>query len=195
MSRIGRKPVTVPASVKISIADSTVHVEGPKGKLQYRHRESIGVSYDEAGQQVLIDIVYRTSLGQKLTQIGGRQFRIDGDRYDSSVSAAGKAGAEPMRRVHTTSPNKSSPIPSTGPGIGTPRAACRASPQTWHRINAASDPSIDIRGTPFVGDGANGRSQSIGGASSSFCLSPRSVRRMILAGPDLFPPGAAFFEF
>ena len=33
MSRIGRKPVTVPASVKVSIADSTIQVEGPKGKL------------------------------------------------------------------------------------------------------------------------------------------------------------------
>ena len=54
MSRIGRKPVTVPANVKVSIADSTVQVEGPKGKLQYRHRESIGVTYDEAGKQVLV---------------------------------------------------------------------------------------------------------------------------------------------
>jgi len=54
MSRIGRKPVTVPATVKISIADSTIHVEGPKGKLQYRHRESIGVNYDEDAKQVLV---------------------------------------------------------------------------------------------------------------------------------------------
>ena len=54
MSRIGRKPVTVPASVKINIADSTVQVEGPKGKLQYRHRESIGVMFDEAAKQVLV---------------------------------------------------------------------------------------------------------------------------------------------
>ena len=54
MSRIGRKPVIVPASVKISIADSTIQVEGPKGKLSFRHRESIGVNYDEAGKQVLV---------------------------------------------------------------------------------------------------------------------------------------------
>ena len=31
MSRIGRKPVPVPAAVKVSIADSTIEVEGPKG--------------------------------------------------------------------------------------------------------------------------------------------------------------------
>jgi large subunit ribosomal protein L6 len=54
MSRIGRKPVTVPASVNVSIADSTIQVEGPKGKLSFTHRESIGVKYDEAGKQVLV---------------------------------------------------------------------------------------------------------------------------------------------
>jgi large subunit ribosomal protein L6 len=54
MSRIGRKPVTVPANVKVSVADLTVHVEGPKGKLSFTHRESIGVEYDAAGKQVVV---------------------------------------------------------------------------------------------------------------------------------------------
>jgi large subunit ribosomal protein L6 len=54
MSRIGRKPVPVPANVKISIADATVHVEGPKGKLSFTHRESIGVAFDEPGKQILV---------------------------------------------------------------------------------------------------------------------------------------------
>jgi LSU ribosomal protein L6P len=34
MSRIGKNPVTVPANVKVSIADRLVIIEGPKGKLQ-----------------------------------------------------------------------------------------------------------------------------------------------------------------
>jgi large subunit ribosomal protein L6 len=54
MSRIGRKPVVVPANVKVSVADSTVHVEGPKGKLSFSYREGIDVKYDEAGKQVLV---------------------------------------------------------------------------------------------------------------------------------------------
>ena len=54
MSRIGRKPVPVPANVKVSLADSTIQVEGPKGKLAFRYRDSIGVAYDEAGKQVLV---------------------------------------------------------------------------------------------------------------------------------------------
>jgi len=54
MSRIGRKPVPVPPAVKISIADSTIQVEGPKGKLSYKHRPEIDVAYDEAGRQIFV---------------------------------------------------------------------------------------------------------------------------------------------
>ena len=54
MSRIGRKPVPVPADVNVMVADSTVQVEGPQGKLSYAHRPEIGVRYDEAGREVLV---------------------------------------------------------------------------------------------------------------------------------------------
>ena len=54
MSRIGRKPVAVPANVKISIADSTIEVEGPKGKLSFSHRPEIGVVYDESKREVQV---------------------------------------------------------------------------------------------------------------------------------------------
>lgn len=33
MSRIGRKPISLPANVKVEIADDSIRVEGPKGKL------------------------------------------------------------------------------------------------------------------------------------------------------------------
>jgi large subunit ribosomal protein L6 len=33
MSRIGRMPIAVPGGVKVNVADGTVRVEGPKGKL------------------------------------------------------------------------------------------------------------------------------------------------------------------
>lgn len=54
MSRIGRKPVPVPATVKVSIADSTIQVEGPKGKLSYTHRPEVGVAFDEPNKQITI---------------------------------------------------------------------------------------------------------------------------------------------
>jgi large subunit ribosomal protein L6 len=55
MSRIGRKPVPVPAGVKVSVADSTISVEGPKGKLSWSFRSEIGVRYDESAKQVLVE--------------------------------------------------------------------------------------------------------------------------------------------
>jgi large subunit ribosomal protein L6 len=55
MSRIGRKPVSVPANVKVSIADSTIHVEGPKGKLSFSHRPEISLAYDEARRQLQVN--------------------------------------------------------------------------------------------------------------------------------------------
>ena len=35
MSRIGKKPIDVPAGVNINIAGTTINAEGPKGKLSY----------------------------------------------------------------------------------------------------------------------------------------------------------------
>jgi len=44
----------VPAAVKISLADSTIDVEGPKGKLTFAHRREISVKYDEAAKQIVV---------------------------------------------------------------------------------------------------------------------------------------------
>ncbi len=54
MSRIGRKPVPVPTTVKVAIADSTIQVEGPKGKLSFKYRPEIGVQFDQPGNQILV---------------------------------------------------------------------------------------------------------------------------------------------
>ncbi len=54
MSRIGRKPVSVPANVKVAVADTTVHVEGPNGKLSFPFRHEVGVVYDEAKREVVV---------------------------------------------------------------------------------------------------------------------------------------------
>ena len=54
MSRIGRKPVAVPAGVKVAVVDGTIEVTGPKGTLRFAHRPEIGVKYDDAGKQVLV---------------------------------------------------------------------------------------------------------------------------------------------
>ncbi len=55
MSRIGRKPVTVPSGVKVSVADSTIHVEGPKGKLAYPYRSEMSVKFDADAKSVVVE--------------------------------------------------------------------------------------------------------------------------------------------
>jgi len=55
MSRIGRKPVVVPANVKVSVADSTIQVEGPKGKLSWSYRPEMTVKFDEQARQLTVE--------------------------------------------------------------------------------------------------------------------------------------------
>ena len=50
MSRIGKKPVSVPKGVKVQLADRTIALEGPKGKLQWEFRPEVSVAYDEKEQ-------------------------------------------------------------------------------------------------------------------------------------------------
>jgi len=52
MSRIGKKPVAIPAGVKVSLNGRTVEVEGPKGKLSYELRPEISVEI--ADDQVVV---------------------------------------------------------------------------------------------------------------------------------------------
>ena len=47
MSRIGKKPVPVPAGVKVQIVDRTIAVEGKMGKLEWEFRPEVSVAYDE----------------------------------------------------------------------------------------------------------------------------------------------------
>ena len=52
MSRIGKKPVPVPAGVKVNVAGRAVTVEGKLGKLEYTHRPEIGVKLSDDGKAV-----------------------------------------------------------------------------------------------------------------------------------------------
>ncbi len=52
MSRIGRKPIAVPAGVEIKIEGQTVKVKGPKGELQETIREQIKVAHE--GSELIV---------------------------------------------------------------------------------------------------------------------------------------------
>ncbi|MFN9852268.1 MAG: 50S ribosomal protein L6 [Planctomycetota bacterium] len=57
MSRIGKKPIPVLDGVKVAIDGQTIHVEGPKGKLSYTHRDEVSVEFDQAGKELLVSRV------------------------------------------------------------------------------------------------------------------------------------------
>jgi large subunit ribosomal protein L6 len=52
MSRIGRKPITVPASVTVAIEPELVTVNGPKGELRERIHRDITVAQE--GEEILV---------------------------------------------------------------------------------------------------------------------------------------------
>jgi len=54
MSRIGKQPLAVPGNVKVAVADRTVDVEGPLGKLQLEHHPAVTVAYDDAKRSLVI---------------------------------------------------------------------------------------------------------------------------------------------
>ncbi|MFZ2300121.1 MAG: 50S ribosomal protein L6 [Candidatus Moraniibacteriota bacterium] len=47
MSRIGKKPVNIPAGVEVSLAANVISVKGPKGTLDFAHRREVKVAVEE----------------------------------------------------------------------------------------------------------------------------------------------------
>ena len=54
MSRIGKIPVAILEGVRVSVGDSVVTVEGPKGQLTYAHRPEVEVQVDEDEKKVVV---------------------------------------------------------------------------------------------------------------------------------------------
>lgn len=47
MSRIGRKPISIPSNVKVGLKEDQVHIEGPKGKLDFSFHPRMKVTFKE----------------------------------------------------------------------------------------------------------------------------------------------------
>ena len=58
MSRIGKKPIKVPGSVKVALDDAqrTIQVDGPKGKLAFTWRPEVTVVWDESEKTITCTI-------------------------------------------------------------------------------------------------------------------------------------------
>ncbi|MBI1953133.1 MAG: 50S ribosomal protein L6 [Candidatus Omnitrophica bacterium] len=53
MSRVGKKPITIPSQVKVTLAPGLVSAEGPKGKLS--HRLCAGVQVQQEGAVLKVE--------------------------------------------------------------------------------------------------------------------------------------------
>ncbi|MGY8768632.1 MAG: 50S ribosomal protein L6 [Pirellulales bacterium] len=54
MSRLGKKPVAIPDKVTVTVANGSIAVEGPLGKLDYQHRPEVSIEVQEDAKQVVI---------------------------------------------------------------------------------------------------------------------------------------------
>ncbi|MFA5093202.1 MAG: 50S ribosomal protein L6 [Candidatus Omnitrophota bacterium] len=64
MSRIGKKPVTIPKDVKVEVKDREVFVQGPKGKLSRKLTDRINVEIKD--DQLLVTRVADTKVDKSL---------------------------------------------------------------------------------------------------------------------------------
>jgi len=55
MSRIGKKPLAIPANVKIAVANRIVTVESGKNKLTYTHRPEVEIKIDDVAKELLVN--------------------------------------------------------------------------------------------------------------------------------------------
>lgn len=56
MSRIGRKPITVPANVKVAVKGNEVSVTGPKGTQVVKVDPKVKVAWNESEKSIKLDI-------------------------------------------------------------------------------------------------------------------------------------------
>jgi len=58
MSRIGKKPVSIPSGVKVNHdpRTRTVGIEGPKGKMSFVYHPVVGVAWNDAAKEVVCTI-------------------------------------------------------------------------------------------------------------------------------------------
>ncbi len=81
MSRIGKKPVAVPAAVKVNHdhASRTVRVEGPKGKLSFEYHPVVSVEWNEGDREFACSIPEsKMAEGQARAHWGTTRSRLQG---------------------------------------------------------------------------------------------------------------------
>jgi large subunit ribosomal protein L6 len=55
MSRIGKKPISIPAGVKVEISGQTIKAAGPKGNLEIRCHPKINIRLDNQAGRIIVE--------------------------------------------------------------------------------------------------------------------------------------------
>jgi len=109
MSRIGKKPITVPSGVTVRLDPRTrrIDVEGPKGKLSYVYRPEVTVNWDES-EKLIQCLIPETAMssGQMRAYWGTVRARIQNmiigvtDGYEKKLEIIGVGwNAKPQGKV------------------------------------------------------------------------------------------------
>ena len=109
MSRIGKKPISVPPGVRVTIdpQSRTVAVEGPRGKLSMTHRPEVSVAWEEGENRIVCSISpVQMKLGQMRAYWGLTRALIANmitgvtDGYSKRLEIVGVGwGAQAMART------------------------------------------------------------------------------------------------
>ena len=62
MSRIGKKPVSVPDGVDVTVAGTTITVKGKNGELSLTYHPNMTVAFDADAKQVVAISIYTSNI-------------------------------------------------------------------------------------------------------------------------------------
>jgi len=98
MSRIGKKPVTIPSGVTATVEGQTVKMKGPKGQLQFIVHDDVEVKFENGAVKVAPRVktnraqaMYGTARAQVANLVAGvtkgfeRRLEINGVGYRASL--------------------------------------------------------------------------------------------------------------
>jgi large subunit ribosomal protein L6 len=106
MSRIGKKPIEVPKSVKVAIANGEVKVEGPKGKLSLKHHAQVKVALE--GSTIIVsrpneDRLARALHGLTRTLVSNMVVGVDkGFTRELDITGVGYRAEVKGKELHMT---------------------------------------------------------------------------------------------
>ncbi|GAB4159523.1 MAG: 50S ribosomal protein L6 [Planctomycetota bacterium] len=66
MSRIGKKPITVPKNVEVTLEGNTITVKGPKGTLTREYPKAVSFDYDKSKEKITVKRADDTKVNRAL---------------------------------------------------------------------------------------------------------------------------------